>query len=48
MADGIWHAFKEIIGKSKKKKKSLRNNMNPQRIMMLPLRVSSFEELNLN
>jgi hypothetical protein len=47
MADGIWHAFKEIIGKSKKKK-SLRNNMNSQRIMMLPLRVSSFEELNLN
>jgi DNA-directed RNA polymerase subunit N (RpoN/RPB10) len=23
MADGIWHAFKEIIGKSKKKKKVL-------------------------
>jgi hypothetical protein len=49
-ADGRWNmaCIQGNNREKKKKKKSLRNNMNPQRIMMLPLRVSSFEELNLN
>jgi hypothetical protein len=48
-ADGRWNmACIQGNNREKQKKKSLRNNMNSQRIMMLPLRVSSFEELNLN
>jgi hypothetical protein len=49
-ADGRWNmaCIQGNNREKQKKKKSLRNNMNPQRIMMLPLRVSSFEELNLN
>lgn len=46
-ADGRWNMACIQGNNREKKKKSLRNNMNPQRIMMLPLRVSSFEELNL-